>query len=30
VFRNREDASSPDFAARVARIVITNQRDWRP
>ncbi|WP_146157373.1 serine/threonine-protein kinase [Enhygromyxa salina] len=30
VLRNREDATSPETAARVARVVITNQGGWRP
>jgi serine/threonine protein kinase len=30
VFRNREIATSPETAARLARVVLTNQRDWRP
>ncbi|MFV8749479.1 serine/threonine-protein kinase [Nannocystaceae bacterium ST9] len=30
VFRNREDAASPEQAARIARVVITNQPGWRP
>jgi hypothetical protein len=30
VFRNRENAGDPDTAARLARVVITNQPDWRP
>jgi hypothetical protein len=30
VVRNREDAPSPETAARLARLVVTNQRDWRP
>jgi serine/threonine protein kinase len=30
VFRNREFAATPETAARIARVVLTNQRDWRP
>jgi hypothetical protein len=30
IIRNREDAPSPELAARLARVVVTNQADWRP
>jgi predicted Ser/Thr protein kinase len=30
VFRNRENAETPEEAARLARVVVTNQVDWRP
>ena len=30
VFRNRENAANPEAAARLARVVLTNQVDWRP
>jgi tRNA A-37 threonylcarbamoyl transferase component Bud32 len=30
VFRNRENAANPETAARLARVVLTNQSGWRP